>query len=943
MADYISLHQYAHRLLPRAAPVLAATLTAALLSGGGTAAAVRVPAGVIVVQGETPARSDIPIAADPRASGGRYLALDSVQPPPDGGWYATYRVAVPVAGAYHLDAVLTSPAMADRDPKGGSWFDLSVNGAPYGEVAKSEPAWADPRQTPTAWGSLVHARIGDVELRKGSNTISFRVVEPRFSTSPIEYRFLLDVFTLTPARVALASVYIGNPASNLGIYRNGREQLHFRLNGHAPRPQTVTYRILDYFSRAVAAGTARIRAGADGATIRLPQLPPGNYRAIAVLRSAPTAQVIGYFARLPTRLPVMGPANRFGVTTSAPWLLPPSRVAPFARALHAAGVGYVRDEIDWNVIEPARGQFLTSSIGRFAHAFRDVGIRTLGALWTLTGNLQAPDWATTPASGALPADLRDAYALMSHLAGQARAMGLGALEVWNEPDVDVIAGSDSRTPADQHAAYVKAATLGITDGAGSPLASLSGLAGTGPFQDVMLQNGVARYADLWAFHAYGYASTPGGTPVQFPPDAATNAALRRLYEYRGQLWMTESGIFLKATPNGGLNYPEQLAEARYLVQSTVLDLATGVDKLFWFSGPPYCAAGFACFGLFDSNFRPWPAYSALAAMTSLLGRANFAHELHGLPAGVKSYVFKDGGRAVTVVWARSPTKVDIPVPGDGVRIYTIMGASQRTPATARSVVPVVASPDPVYLVSDGGAGLAAKPTAQDNRRTVPRLPAADHIILNQRYDAAAAPTPPPSGYRLHRTTAMSLDIYNFNATPQTVTVVPHAWGGWRVVPAEQTVSVPANGRVSAPFVLTAGATVHPQVDYPLVFSASIGARPGVPPTVSRILLDGGKPGAPVPLLPSITRVSPVDGSIVTSGHVVLRAQIADLLSGIDPARVVAEVDGRRVPRLFDPETGQLTASLHLARGAHILWIRAYNNADAPAQASVHVTVGAAAP
>ncbi len=113
----------------------------------------------------------------------------------------------------------------------------------------------------------------------------------------------------------------------------------------------------------------------------------------------------------------------------------------------------------------------------------------------------------------------------------------------------------------------------------------------------MLQNGVARYADLWAFHAYG-------APAQFPPDAADNAKLRRLYEYRGQLWMTESGIFLNATPSGGLNYAQQLAEARYLVQSTVIDLAAGLDKLFWFSGPPYCAAGFACFGLFDSNFRP---------------------------------------------------------------------------------------------------------------------------------------------------------------------------------------------------------------------------------------------------------------------------------------------------------------------------------------------------
>ncbi len=94
---------------------------------------------MIVVQGETPTQSNIPIAADPRASGGKYLA-DTVKVPPDGGWHATYRVAVPTAGAYHLDAVVTSAAMADRDPKGGSWFDLSVNGAPYDEGAKSEPA-----------------------------------------------------------------------------------------------------------------------------------------------------------------------------------------------------------------------------------------------------------------------------------------------------------------------------------------------------------------------------------------------------------------------------------------------------------------------------------------------------------------------------------------------------------------------------------------------------------------------------------------------------------------------------------------------------------------------------------------------------------------------------------------------------------------------------------
>ncbi len=190
---------------------------------------------------------------------------------------------------------------------------------------------------------------------------------------------------------------------------------------------------------------------------------------------------------------------------------------------------------------------------------------------------------------------------------------------------------------------------------------------------------------------------------------------------------------------------------------------------------------------------------------------------------------------------------------------------------------------------------------------------------------------------------MSLDIYNFNAAPETVTVVPHAWGGWTVTPAKHTVRVPPGGRASAPFTLTAGAPVHPKADYPLVFTASIGGRLAVPPSVSRILLNSGKPGAGVPLFPSITRVWPADGSILTSGNVMLRARIADLLSGIDTARVVIEVDGRRVPTRFDPHGGQLTASLHLPRGAHTLWIRAYNNAEAPAQASVHVTVGAAAP
>jgi hypothetical protein len=918
-----------------ACPILASVFTATLLWIASPTARGR--SDLIEVQGESPSETNIPIMADPSASGGKYLALSTAKAPPSGGWFATYTMSVPLAGVYRLDAVVSSPAMADRDPKGGSWFDLAINGGPYAEVAKSEPGWADPRNAPEAWGALVRATIGDVELRRGENTVSFRVLEPRISTPPIEYRFLLDKFTLTPTPLVLARVFVGNRQTNLGIHRGARARLHFELNGRANRAETVVYKILDYSSREIAHGTVRIKDGAVASAIRLPHMPPGSYRAVAELSSSPDVKVVGYFASLPKRRPVVGPANRLAVTTSAPWLLPPSRVAPFARAMRGAGGGYVRTEIDWNVIEPARGEYATTGIGAIADAFRAVGIRTLGALWTLTGNLSAPEWARTPASGDLPGDLRDGYDLTSHLTERARSLGLNALEVWNEPDVDVIAGAFSRTPPDQHAAYVKAAALGILDHARRPLVSLSGIAGTGTFQDVMLQNEVGRYADVWAFHSYGYAFAHAGRPVAVPPDALKNARLERLYGYRGQTWMTESGIFLKATRGGSLSYPQQRSEARYLVQSTVLDLANGVDKLFWFSGPPYCAAGFACFGLFNEAFQPWPAYSALAAMTSLLGRADFSHRLEGLPHGVDAFAFRDGRRAIAVVWARSKRHVAVRLPGGRVRLYDAMGARQSTPVQVGGVIRVVASQDPIYLVSDGGAALEAKPTLRDNRRIAPRPSVADHVVLNQVFDAAATPEPPPFGYRLQRTTTMSLDVYNFNDTAQMVAIAPHAWGGWSVKPTGRRVRVPPMGRIDVPFTLVAGKKVRPMVDYPLAFTASIADHHATSPSVSRILLSGTKKGRPVPLSPSISGISPADGSTVASGRVTLRARVTDRLSGVDPSRVLVEADGRPVVSRFDPSSGRLTASLTLPPGGHDLWIRAYNNAGAPADASTHVT------
>jgi hypothetical protein len=626
----------------------------------------------ITIQGESPASTNIPIVRDPRASGGATLALDTAEAPGETGWFARYDVDAPSAGVYRVDAVLTGVAMADRTPRGGSPFEIAVNGAPFAQFARSEIYWDDLAATPEAWGALVRARLDDVELREGHNQIAFRVVERRTGVEPAHYVFGLDELTLTPTPVALASIRVGDPATSLDVYRDEPPPLTFRLNGAARGDVTVAYHIVDYRSRPVGEGTATIAAGSRSAAVALPPgLAPGNYRVTASVGS--DRPVHGAFARLPAPSPVRGPASRFSVTVSSPWLLPSSRRAAVAATLSAAGAGYARDEIYWPTAEPERGAYDTRELDATARAFRAHGLKSLGTLWTLMGDLVSPAWAITPDTDPMPLDLRDAYHFLQYLADQPDGVGADALEVWNEPDIDVSEGAYVGEPADAHAAYVKAAALGVIDSRRRPLVALSGVADASVFHRIMLQSDIVRYADIWAYHGYGVRQPPADT---VDTDASlVHDLLRRTYQATTQMWMTEMGIFFLGGDGRPFPYERQVEQAQYLVQSSVTQLATGADKLFWFSATPYGFSGeFGAFGLLGPDFEPWPSYSAYAAMTAILGEARFAHAAAGLPAGVHAYVFRTGDQAVTVVWAESSTEVEVPVPGSLRAVHDIMGA-----------------------------------------------------------------------------------------------------------------------------------------------------------------------------------------------------------------------------------------------------------------------------
>lgn len=442
----------------------------------------------------------------------------------------------------------------------------------------------------------------------------------------------------------------------------------------------------------------------------------------------------------------------------------------------------------------------------------------------------------------LPDDLRDAYATARHLASKPDGRRSDAVQLWNEPDND-----DTASTGDQHAAYVKAAALGLADGTRPPLTVLSGMAGEdNGFQELVAQNGVARYADVWSFHTY--ATDPDDPEF---PGADEQHDLWRRYGAGTEVWATESGMFLETDADlGELTAEQGATQARYLVQSTVEDLAAGTDRHFWFVGPPVYEDGI-WWGLFDADFQPLPAYSAHAAMAALLGEANFVVQAVDEESGTARFVFDAGGHAVTVVWG-APTDVDVPVPGRHVEIYDVMGRRTGTAeADDAGTFQIAASGDPVYLVSDAAPTGAARPSPTaavgdgdgDGSGGERGFTPAERIVLDQRYGAGnQAPgkqdgdAEPPLGYRLGRTTDMAVDVYNFGDAPQTVRLSVRPDDGWSVTATGgDTVEVPPLGRVSVPFTVTADDGVVAGVDHRLVVEATVGDDP-VPPSVARVQL-----------------------------------------------------------------------------------------------------------
>src|SRR4051812_25604768 len=295
--------------------------------------------------------------------------------------------------------------------------------------------------------------------------------------------------------------------------------------------------------------------------------------------------------------------------------------------LKAAGVSVLRVSIGWDGVEPEKDHYDFAFWDAFVDAAVASGIRLLPYVaytprWDSDGTPEAY-WKTPPR------DLAEFTEIMGLLAARYRAR-VGSWEIWNEPDNrDYWLGS-----AAEYASLLAAGSAAVRRADPAARVVSGGLAGGVEFlREVFDEHGGAEHVDVVNLHAYYETWNPN--PLEVLPEYldAVSAIVRRYG--RGQpLWLAEVGYSnhrgTGAPGSGtGASYEHTLDfQAVMLVRTLALALAhPAVSLVAWYelkdpraSAPMIGDDHNRHLGVTFADWRPKPAFAALAFTESLFGR-----------------------------------------------------------------------------------------------------------------------------------------------------------------------------------------------------------------------------------------------------------------------------------------------------------------------------------
>lgn len=341
----------------------------------------------------------------------------------------------------------------------------------------------------------------------------------------------------------------------------------------------------------------------------------------------------------PTPLPPPVPKPGYGVQVH----LFAGDMAETLRWAQGLGVGWVKQQVAWNIIEHGPDNFEWEPLDRAVEACNGFGFKVLLSI------IHAPDWTrASELEAGPPADYAEFGRFMGQLATRYRGR-VAAYELWNEPNLAREWQGDTLDPARfvalvaEGARGVRAADPGALVVSGAP--AVTGINdGVVAIDDRvflrgMYEAGIAQWIDGIAAHPYGFANPPDESwqdavhvasshndhPSFFFHDTLEDYhAIMLAYGDTGhQIWVTEFGWpsteGMKVENMTGWEYARQVSEtqqANYIVRAFQMgDERLWVGPMFlwnlnlatiWGPGDPVSA-----YSLLrpDGSYRP--AYIAL--------------------------------------------------------------------------------------------------------------------------------------------------------------------------------------------------------------------------------------------------------------------------------------------------------------------------------------------
>lgn len=412
---------------------------------------------------------------------------------------------------------------------------------------------------------------------------------------------------------------------------------------------------------------------AAGFRYNLSGLPVGFYRAkLTVSPSNSSSEAIE--RPLAVIQKASGTDSRFGVDAALSRFGGDDRQVDLAiRLLKAAGVGSVRDRLNWSSVQPSASEVRW---GRFLEVARNVNA---AGLEQTTVFHDSPAWVR-PSDGSQSGDRRapqDYAAVRAFGAAFGRDMGryIGAVEFWNEENSDFFSG----TPW-QYANGLRAFSAGVRSQNPAVKLLIGASAGDpGPFFDGVGANGVGDWFDIWNQHYY---DNPNDF-LRFKRQKLDSLAGVGLTDKPG--WITETGMGVR-----GSSAQERAAserdQASHLIRAFVMGFAAGYERVFYFFLRELVEEGRNNWGILNSDFSPRPSYVALSnIIVQLRGRPFAGYVERG---GSFVAYFGDAGQGyVAVAWGSARQRED------GLKAVDMFG---------RPITQSYGRSDPIFLIGIKG-------------------------------------------------------------------------------------------------------------------------------------------------------------------------------------------------------------------------------------------------